>query len=48
MKKSNFDYDKAYNAGWKDAIEEIEQKLAEKGEVSELRHLIRQMKEKSA
>jgi len=27
MAKQNFDYDKVYTAGWKDAMEEMEEKL---------------------
>ena len=27
MAKQNFDYDKIYTAGWKDAMEEMEEKL---------------------
>jgi uncharacterized coiled-coil protein SlyX len=35
MAKQNFDYDKVYTAGWKDAMEEMQQKLNEERKVSE-------------
>jgi len=35
MAKQNFDYDKVYTAGWKDAMEEMEEKLAKEKEISE-------------
>ena len=31
----NFDYDKVYTAGWKDAMEEMQEKLNEERKVSE-------------
>ena len=31
----NFDYDKVYTAGWKDAMEEMEEKLKKDQEISE-------------
>ena len=31
----NFDYDKVYTAGWKDAMEEMEEKLTKEREISE-------------
>jgi len=34
MAKQNFDYDKVYTAGWKDAMEEMEVKLAEEQKIS--------------
>jgi len=34
MAKQNFDYDKVYTAGWKDAMEEMEAKLAEEQKIS--------------
>ena len=35
MAKQNFDYDKVYTAGWKDAMEEMQEKLNEERKVSE-------------
>ena len=35
MAKQNFDYDKVYTAGWKDAMEEMQKKLNEERKVSE-------------
>ena len=36
MPKQNFDYDKIYTAGWKDAIEEMQEKfLAKESEIPE-------------
>ena len=35
MAKQNFDYDKIYAAGWKDAMEEMQQKLNEERKVTE-------------
>ena len=35
MAKQNFDYDKVYTAGWKDAMEEMREKLNEERKVSE-------------
>ena len=35
MAKQNFDYDKIYTAGWKDATEEIREKLAKEPEIPE-------------
>ena len=35
MAKQNFDYDKVYTAGWKDAMEEMQEKLAKEKEISE-------------
>lgn len=35
MAKQNFDYDKVYTAGWKDAMEEMQQKLNEERKVTE-------------
>jgi uncharacterized coiled-coil protein SlyX len=34
MAKQNFDYDKVYTAGWKDAMEEMEAKLVEEQKIS--------------
>ena len=31
----NFDYDKVYTAGWKDAMEEMQEKLTKEREISE-------------
>ena len=31
----NFDYDKVYTAGWKDATEEMQDKLAKESEIPE-------------
>jgi hypothetical protein len=35
MAKQNFDYDKVYTAGWKDAMEEMQEKLNKEQEISE-------------
>ena len=35
MAKQNFDYDKIYTAGWKDAMEEMQQKLNEERKITE-------------
>ena len=35
MAKQNFDYDKVYTAGWKDAMEQMEEKLKEERELSD-------------
>ena len=35
MAKQNFDYDKVYTAGWKDAMEEMQEKLKKEQEISE-------------
>ena len=35
MPKQNFDYDKIYTAGWKDAMEEMQEKLAKEPEIPE-------------
>ena len=35
MAKQNFNYDKVYTAGWKDAMEEMQEKLAKEKEISE-------------
>ena len=35
MAKQNFDYDKIYTAGWKDAMEEMQEKLKKEQEISE-------------
>ena len=35
MAKQNFDYDKVYTAGWKDAMEEMEEKLKKEQELSD-------------
>ena len=35
MAKQNFDYDKVYTAGWKDAMEEMQEKLVKEKEISE-------------
>ena len=35
MAKQNFDYDKVYTAGWKDAMEEMQEKLTKEQEISE-------------
>ena len=35
MAKQNFNYDKVYTAGWKDAMEEMEAKLAKEQEFTE-------------
>ena len=35
MAKQNFDYDKIYTAGWKDAMEEMQQKLDEERKITE-------------
>jgi hypothetical protein len=35
MAKQKFDYDKIYTAGWKDAMEEMEEKLKKEQEISE-------------
>ena len=35
MAKQNFDYNKIYTAGWKDAMEEMEAKLAKEQEFTE-------------
>ena len=35
MAKQNFDYAKVYTAGWKDAMEEMEEKLTKEREISE-------------
>ena len=35
MAKQNFDYDKVYTAGWKDAMEEMQEKLTKEREISE-------------
>ena len=35
MAKQNFDYDKIYTAGWKDALEEMQEKLKEEREYTE-------------
>jgi len=34
MAKQKFDYDKIYTAGWKDAMEEMEEKLKKERELS--------------
>jgi len=35
MAKQNFDYDKVYTAGWKDAMEEMQEKLKKEQEYTE-------------
>ena len=35
MAKQKFDYDKTYTAGWKDAMEEMEEKLKKEQELSD-------------
>ena len=35
MAKQNFDYDKVYTAGWKDAMEEMQEKLKKEQKCSE-------------
>jgi len=35
MAKQNFNYDKIYTAGWKDAMEEMEEKLKKERELSD-------------
>ena len=35
MAKQNFDYDKIYTAGWKDAMEEMQEKLDEERKITE-------------
>ncbi len=35
MAKQNFDYDKIYTAGWKDAMEEMQEKLTKEREYTE-------------
>ena len=35
MAKQNFDYDKIYTAGWKDAMEEMQEKLKEERKITE-------------
>jgi len=35
MAKQNFNYDKVYTAGWKDAMEEMKAKLAKEQEFTE-------------
>jgi hypothetical protein len=35
MAKQKFDYDKIYTAGWKDAMEEMEEKLKKEQELSD-------------
>ena len=35
MAKQNFNYDKVYTAGWKDAMEEMQEKLAKEQEYTE-------------
>ena len=35
MAKQNFNYDKIYTAGWKDAMEEMQEKLKKEQEISE-------------
>ena len=35
MAKQNFDYDKVYTAGWKDAMEQMEEKLNEERKITE-------------
>ena len=35
MAKQKFDYDKVYTAGWKDAMEEMEEKLKKEQELSD-------------
>ena len=35
MAKQNFDYDKVYTAGWKDAMEEMQEKLTKEQEIFE-------------
>ena len=53
MAKQNFDYDKIYTAGWKDAMEEMQEKLKKEQEISEQLQtmvllLLRKLKEKDA
>jgi len=35
MAKQNFDYDKVYTAGWKDAMEEMQEKLKKEQKYTE-------------
>ena len=35
MAKQNFDYDKVYTAGWKDAMEEMQEKLKKEQKFTE-------------
>ena len=35
MAKQNFDYDKIYTAGWKDAMEEMQEKLKKEQKCTE-------------
>ena len=49
----NFDYDKVYTAGWKDAMEEMQEKLTKEREISEqfqtmVLLLLEKLKEKDA
>ena len=53
MAKQNFNYDKIYTAGWKDAMEEMQEKLKKEQEFTEqlqtmVLMLLGKLKEKDA